>query len=305
MAKDPQMEQWVAEIRLRARRRLGELSAALPKVTGRNLPNVDLAEQPGKREVLAAAGITKDEAHRCEKLARISDTLFNEYVEGKRAANEPVNPDELVRSVAPQPERGESAARFQAPGLLQVADLEELKARGVKFGTIYADPPWRYDNQASRGATSNHYPGMSVDEISALPVADLAAESAHLHLWTTNGFLFEARRILEAWGFEYRSCFVWVKPQMGMGNYWRLSHEFMLLGVRGSCPFADHSLRSWSELPRGRHSEKPAAVRALVERASPGPRLELFGREPAPGWTVWGNEVGRDAFESSIEQLAA
>jgi N6-adenosine-specific RNA methylase IME4 len=79
---------------------------------------------------------------------------------------------------------------------------------------------------------------------------------------------------------------VWVKPQMGTGNYWRVSHEFLLLGVRGGCAFLDGSKRSWLQAKRKRHSAKPAAVRKLIEQVSPGPRLELFGRAPVDGWTV-------------------
>jgi N6-adenosine-specific RNA methylase IME4 len=167
-------------------------------------------------------------------------------------------------------------------------DLNEFVSKGQKFATIYADPPWKYRNQRSRGATDNHYPTMSVDDICALPVEKLAADNAHLHLWTTNAFLSDSFSILRAWGFTYADIFVWVKPQMGMGNYWRLSHEFMLLGVRGDCPFFDREQPSWIKAPRTSHSTKPPEVRAIVEKVSPGPRLELFGRKKVKGWTVWG-----------------
>src|SRR5262249_23575114 len=147
---------------------------------------------------------------------------------------------------------------------------------GRTFGTIYADPPWLYSNQGTRAATSRHYSGLTVEELCALPVGKLAAPDAHLHLWTTNGFLFEAPKLFAAWGFEFRSSFVWVKPQIGIGNYWRNSHEFLLTAVRGDAKsFRNRNLRSWLECRRGPHSAKPEAVRALVERASPGPRLEL------------------------------
>jgi N6-adenosine-specific RNA methylase IME4 len=173
-------------------------------------------------------------------------------------------------------------------------DLRALIASGEKFGTIYADPPWVYDNQGTRAATGNHYGGLTVDELCALPVADLAADDAHLHLWTTNAFLFDCARIFEAWGFEFRSTFVWVKPQMGIGNYWRNSHEFLLTGIRGDAKrFNDHSLKSWIECDRSRHSEKPFVVRDYIRRASPGPYLEMFARTPADGWTCWGNEIER------------
>ena len=177
----------------------------------------------------------------------------------------------------------------------RLTDLDDLVSRGKQFGCIYADPPWQYDNKATRSAADSQYKGtMSVDEICALPVADLAAEEAHLHLWTTNGFLFDAARVIEAWGFTYKSVFVWVKPSMGIGNYWRVSHEFLLLGIRGGLGFRDNAQMSWAEHKRGNHSAKPEAIRRQVEMVSQGPFLEMFGRRPTDGWTVWGNQVRRD-----------
>lgn len=163
--------------------------------------------------------------------------------------------------------------------------------RGERFACIYADPPWKYGNQATRGSTDRHYSTMTVDEICALPVGNLAADQAHLHLWTTNGFLCDAFRVIEAWGFEYRDAYCWVKPQMGLGNYWRVAAEYLLLGVRGNLPFMGHERQSWGLFRRRRHSEKPEAVRELVESVSPGPRLELFGPKSIAGWTVFGNQI--------------
>lgn len=134
---------------------------------------------------------------------------------------------------------------------------------------------------------------MTLDEICAEPVSELATENAHLHLWTTNGFLREAFTVIDAWGFEFKSSLIWIKDKIGMGNYWRVSHEFLLLGVRGNLTFGDRRLPSWVFSSRATYSRKPARVRALIERASPGPYLELFGREDLPGsaWTVYGNQV--------------
>lgn len=172
-----------------------------------------------------------------------------------------------------------------------VHDLEELIAEARKFRCIYADPPWAYENGACRGAAAKHYKTMSVEELCRLPIRKLADREAHLHLWTTSSFLFESRRLIDAWGFEFKSSFVWCKPALGCGNYWRLSHEFLLLGVRGQLRFQDRSLRSWIEATRTNHSTKPDIVRELIERASPGPRLELFSRRTWPGWTVFGKSV--------------
>lgn len=179
-----------------------------------------------------------------------------------------------------------------------VTSLVPLVKNALKYRTVYADPPWAYTNRASRGAANNHYATLDIETICAEPVEELVAENAHLHLWTTNAFLPESFSVIEAWGFQYKSCLVWIKPQLGMGNYWRVSHEFLLLGVRGSSPFEDKSCQSWVINPRTRHSKKPFAIRQLIEKVSPGPYLELYGREEQPGteWTVYGNQVERKLF---------
>jgi len=298
---DPEMERWVAEIRLRARRRVGELSAELDTAANQHARR---SGATSKREALSAAGLSKDEAHRCEQLARVPEASFEAYIATKKAAGKAVTADEVARMVTKR-ERKVAVTTVADAATVKTSDLAALSSRGMKFGTILADPPWLYGNQSTRGATGDHYSGMTVDEIAALPIAGLAADNAHLHFWTTNAFLFESKRIMEAWGFSYRSCYVWVKPQIGMGNYWRVSHEFMLLGIRGSCPFADRSLSSWGQFRRGQHSAKPDQIRSLIEKASPGPRLELFGRRPAPGWVVWGNAIERTVFDAGVEELVA
>lgn len=177
-----------------------------------------------------------------------------------------------------------------------ISDLYSLIEQGKTFGTIYADPPWEYSNQRTRAATSRHYETMLPNEIATLPISELSAEQAHLHLWTTNAFLFECPMIMEAWGFEWKSAFIWVKQQMGIGNYWRVSHEFLLLGVKGGLAFQAKDEKSWIELPRGKHSVKPEEIVDKIEKVSPAPYLELFGRRERKNWTVWGNQIPKQAF---------
>jgi len=126
-----------------------------------------------------------------------------------------------------------------------------------------------------------------------LPISELAAKRCHVHLWTLpNSYHRISYEIVEHWGFRIVSEFVWCKTQAGRGHYWRMSHEILLTAVQSEDDrFDDRGLRSWIEAPRGRHSEKPDAVREMIERASPGPRLELFARKLAPGWFAWGHEI--------------
>jgi N6-adenosine-specific RNA methylase IME4 len=178
----------------------------------------------------------------------------------------------------------------QAPGFY-VENLEDLLRTGQRFGTIYADPPWPYADDPPHGNAHKHYALLSLEALCALPVRELAAANAHLHLWVTNAFLFESQQLFAAWGFTYKTNLVWCKPQgIGTGHYWRNCHEILLLGVRGQGTARTKMLPSWIQTARDRHSAKPERVRDLVEQLSPGPYLELFGRYAVPNWTVWGNE---------------
>jgi N6-adenosine-specific RNA methylase IME4 len=233
-------------------------------------------------------------------MAGLTTAEFESFVAEFQSKRIPITGKDVAKLFAKHGRKSDVAAGAaqESTDHCSISDLHELVASGRKFGVIYADPPWLYDNQATRASTSDHYAGLTVDQLcdaSIMPVRELAADNAHLHMWTTNAFLFDAPRIFAAWGFEFRSAFVWVKPQIGIGNYWRNSHEYLLTAIRGNAKrFNDHSMRSWGEFDRRQHSAKPEEIRSLIERASDGPYLELFGRRQAPGWTVWGNDVSRD-----------
>ena len=300
---DVEMEIWVAEIRLRASVRMGEISAATETAQGERTDQLlPTGGKKSKSAILAAAGISKSVANRCEKLAAIPPEQFEQHLAEARERKKPVTATELYRRVSKKEKVKVSRERVDG---CSVTDLTGLVSSGRKFGTIYADPPWLYDNQGTRASTGNHYGGMTVAELCELPIRKLAADDAHLHLWTTNGFLFECPKLFEAWGFEFRSSFIWVKPQIGIGNYWRNSHEFLLTAIRGDAKrFNDKSLRSWLECDRGRHSAKPEQVRSFIERASDGPYLELFGRQSIPNWVVWGDQIERNIFNATAMEVA-
>jgi N6-adenosine-specific RNA methylase IME4 len=149
---------------------------------------------------------------------------------------------------------------------------------------------------------------MTVAEIADLPIRELAAPDAHLHIWIVPVVWWEVRQVVEAWGFIATPPrpFVWCKEGgIGMGNIWRGQHEMMLSFVRGNAKYAnDKSVRSTLFSPRLGHSEKPDEVRQLIERVSPAPYLELFGRKPVVGWTVWGNQVARTALQITFDHSA-
>jgi N6-adenosine-specific RNA methylase IME4 len=287
-------EKWQAcqnliEARLRIERALGAyLATAVGHTGGGNRKTVSQPGTPTPRDL--PEGITRNESSRFQRLATIPDKAFELFIRTTRDKRQELSTEAALR-VAKTVERERRKREQRADGQAAATDIGELVATGVRFGCIMADPPWRYDNTGSNGAAEVHYPTMTLEAIAGLPVRELAAQDSHCHLWTTGTFLPAAFHVLAAWGFSYKGLFTWVKPEIGPGNYWRSASEYMLLGIRGSCPFLDNSVRNWIEARRTRHSEKPEAVRKLVEKVSPKPRLELFGRRTVPGWTVWGNEV--------------
>jgi N6-adenosine-specific RNA methylase IME4 len=150
----------------------------------------------------------------------------------------------------------------------------------VKYPVIYADPPWRYENPPmSNSQIENHYPTMTNDEICALPVSDLATPDSILYLWATAPMLYWCMRVIDAWHFQYRTNFAWVKDKWGMGFHARNQHELLLVATRGEIPPPAPADRVSSVIfaPRGRHSEKPAEVYELIESFYPTlPKVELF-----------------------------
>jgi N6-adenosine-specific RNA methylase IME4 len=287
------IQEQAAELKLRAERRLGELLAALPKRHGARPADA------GSHSVtpVSTLGIGKMDSSRWQRIAAVPSEVFEEHIARSKDAGQELTTAGLLR-LASQLRKAEAAPDMPTAGCCTVADLHELVRAGKRFGTLYLDPPWKYDlrpdDPTHRGRCP--YPTMGLEEIAALPVADLAADKSHIHLWATNGFIAETLDLLRRWGFAYKSMFVWCKPQIGLGHYWRVSHEMLLLGVRGDCPFREHDARSWDVFERGRHSAKPEQVRLLIEKVSPGPRLELFARDATECWTSWGNQIERTLF---------
>lgn len=191
----------------------------------------------------------------------------------------------------------------------------------MAYKTIMADPPWPYhssdlkaaplhrpntwDGPTGGVAAKERYGLMTLADIAALPVRDMADANAHLYLWTTNSFMVEAHEVMRSWGFEPKTIVTWVKhkageptmPSMKMGYWFRSASEHCIFGVRGKLRLKDKvCLPTWFAHERMAHSAKPEVFRAMVEKASPGPYLEMFARKATPGWDVWGNQA-----PSSIE----
>jgi N6-adenosine-specific RNA methylase IME4 len=176
---------------------------------------------------------------------------------------------------------------------------KQLALPDRRYGVIVADPPWRFEPYSRETgmdrAADNHYPTSGVAEIAALPVPTIAADDCVLFLWATVPCLEYALVVLKAWGFVYRSQYVWVKDRIGLGFWSRNKHEILLIGTRGHIP-APAPGTQWPsviEAPVGAHSVKPEAALQMIEHYYLSLRkIELHRRGPARlGWDAWGDEA--------------
>lgn len=182
-----------------------------------------------------------------------------------------------------------------------------------RFRVVYADPPWSFATWSHRGqgkGASQHYATMSLDDIAALPVSAICADDAALFLWVVQPMLPDALRLIEAWGFAFKTvAFAWVKlkgrqdrlfyagedVRLGLGYHTRSGFEQCWLATRG---------KGYARLCRGEpqvvfaplreHSRKPDEVAQAIDRlVGDVPRVELFARTQRAGWDAWGNQVGK------------
>lgn len=181
-------------------------------------------------------------------------------------------------------------------------------ANGRKFGTILADPPWRFQNRTGKMAPEHRrlsrYDTLTFEEIENLPVGILAASVAHLYLWVPNALLPQGLSVMEAWGFSYKSNIIWHKIRKdggsdgrGVGFYFRNVTEVILFGVRGKNARtlgAGRRQVNMIETRKREHSRKPDEQYPIIEACSPGPFLELFARGVRKNWATWGNEAAPD-----------
>jgi N6-adenosine-specific RNA methylase IME4 len=191
----------------------------------------------------------------------------------------------------------------------------ELPSDLGAFGTILADPPWLFTNRTGKVAPEHRrlfrYQTMTNEDLMALPVADLALAKSHLYLWVPNALVMEGLKVMEAWGFKYKTNIVWYKVRQdggpdrrGVGFYFRNVTEMVLFGVRGSL----RTLQPARSMPniivsrKREHSRKPSQLYDVIEQCSPEPYLELFARAPRPGWVVWGDEA--DSYQAPPTRYA-
>ena len=178
------------------------------------------------------------------------------------------------------------------------------KVNGTKYSTILADPPWQFQNRTGKMAPEhkrlNRYSTLTLQEICALPVSQAINEPAHLYLWVPNALLKEGLKVMESWGFEYKTNLIWHKVRKdggpdgrGVGFYFRNTTEMILFGVNGHLRTraAGRTQVNVIRSVKREHSRKPDELYELIEKCSPGPYLELFARGSRKNWSVWGDQA--------------
>jgi N6-adenosine-specific RNA methylase IME4 len=267
-----ELQNRAAEVKLLSERRAGEILAGL------ELPGGDRKSASRKKVSLRDLGISPKQSERWQLLASLPEETFRQHVAAAVGQDQELTTAGLLRLARSHRRAAEPEADRTDPLGDVAASLRSMAAEGRSFACIYADPSW-----TPASGRRNHLGTAEIlQSLLALPVAEASRRNAHLHLWTPPELLVAALQVLNAWGFRYQTCLVRAKPPADYGRYWRTAHEVLLLGVRGTLAFRDNSLLGWDGEET---ADRSAAIRRLIERASPGPYLDLLGSGSAPGWT--------------------
>jgi len=270
---------------------LKEYFASLEKGSGRPSKIFDTAvenKKPSKMQAVNELGFSQKEVERIQQLTP-------EAVE-KAIAIARENNDIPTRSLALQIVKQEKKEEKEAVRQAEIKAQSKQKAKipTDNYSCIVIDPPWNYGTQYDTNGrrAANPYPEMSFDQIAELKIK--AKPDCIMFLWTTHKFIWDAKKLLEKWGFEYRSIIVWDKEKMGMGDLFRMQCEFCLVGIKGK-PLLNnpHNIRDIIKEPRREHSRKPEAFYKIVDTLYKGEKLEYFAREQRDGYAVYGNDTNK------------
>lgn len=296
--KDQALLADATEYQMRAERRLGEVLAQAKEqgLFRQGRQQKSTAGELFSRPTLAEAGIDKKLSARAQGRASIAERAFEAMIDGVRERIASGAATVIDKEAKLEEGRMRRQTRERVLGEYQQA----LPVK--KYGVIVADPEWRFEPWSRRTgmdrSADNHYPTSCLEVIKARDVASIAADDCVLFLWATAPMLPHALAVMEAWGFDYRSNYVWAKDRVGTGYWNRNAHEHLLVGVKGNIPAPAPGTQrpSLIEGHVGKHSAKPEAFLEMIEQYFPNlPKIELNRRGPArKGWQAWGNEAGEE-----------
>lgn len=289
--------QELAELTVRAEVKLGEITSNMPTAQG---ARSDLTSLPQGKEVvtkqaaLKGANINAKRASHYEAMAAHPEIVEAAITEARE------NDDIVSRSFVLEKIKAKAQQiKTEAVKADIERQREEIASQPLTppdglFDVIAIDPPWNYGTQYDAGGrrVGNPYPEMTQGELLNMKVP--SAENAIMFLWTTQRFIWDAKELLNAWGFEYRNVIVWDKQSIGMGDLFRMQCEFCLVGIKGK-PTIDnnHAHRDIIQEQRREHSRKPDAFYKMVDELCVGRKLDFFSRQQRDGWVTFGNETNK------------
>ena len=281
------------ELRLLAERKAGEALQGLGRGQGNRFtvePDSVSASTSEYQAAIESAGVNERQARRWQEAARIDEADFTAAIEEIKAGGEELSTSRVMRTTAENRRKDRIQEITESPPM-----------PSSRYRIWYADPPWMYGSDGSStegkqwGKAADHYPTMSIDELCQMghDIQVSCEDDAVLFLWVTSPLLKDCFQVIDAWGFEYKTSFVWDKVKPGLGYYNSVRHELLLVCARGSCtPDASTRFDSVVSIERSaKHSEKPEEFRRIIDSLyTHGKRIELFARTKSEGWDVWGNE---------------
>ncbi len=275
--------------------------------SGQNVHQAKTAQKVAEEEKINEKTVRRAEKF-TEAVDRLAETVGEEAKNKILAREINITQKDVKRLAGEAPEEqkkvidmvagGEAKSYVDARRLIRKKETASVSfpEEEKKYRVLYADPPWRYNDRRDGNTTGaeDHYPTMTITELCDLSIKRLAQDNAVLFLWTTSPLLEDSFKVINAWGFKYKTSFVWDKVKHNMGHYNSVRHELLLVCTRGSCtPDNAKLFDSVQEIERNdKHSEKPERFREIIDTLyTHGPKIELFARKSVKGWDVWGAEV--------------
>jgi N6-adenosine-specific RNA methylase IME4 len=275
-----EMKNEASEIEIRAIREMGKLIRQKQEAG-------ELATQEDGRPIsvpdgntyqtLPDIGVTRKESSTSKNLAAVPDEEFEEEIQKIIQDKKPLTKTAMLRAVA----KNKTSVPTEIPDNI--------------YKIIYADPPWQYRDRKEyrpEGAAENNYPTMNIAELCNMEMPQ-TEDNAVLFLWVTSPLLEDSFKVINSWGFKYKTSFVWDKIKHNMGHYNSVRHEFLLVCTKGSClPEHIQLFDSVQSIEKTEHSIKPEQFRKIIDTLYPsGNRIELFARVKIKGWDYYGNEL--------------
>jgi len=264
--------------RTKAKEKQKESGGAVPQKSAK--PPIDT-----RKELSKIAGVSHDTIHKVKRIEKeatpeIKQKLMNNEMSINEAHKKIVNEEKIQK----RQEYIEEQRREIENGITEPTG---------KYSVIVIDPPWQYGREYSPTGSrvANPYPEMGQEELLKLDIP--SEDDCVMFLWTTHAFIWNAKELLTAWGFEYKAMVIWDKEKIGMGNWLRMQCEFCLVGIKGKPIWQNTKWRDIIRESRREHSRKPETFYEMVSEITAGRKLDFFSRSQRNGWDCFGNEIGK------------